>query len=301
VTAADGKMLVCEHCHYEQPIGAGQDAAVPDHDFAATMWTAKGHQRAERTLAFVCGGCGASFLLPPGVQSLTCPFCGSVHVTSEAAPREFITPDAVVPFKATAAGALQALRSSGTTEPVSGPSAVHLPVWMFIFAGEVRWTGWEQEQEGLNSRRVKISGDHTVIEQSALVSASPRLPEALHHMVDGFDLSALVPYDPRQLAGRPVVAYQITLDEASIEARRKAIEALRKEVAEDHDDVFSIEMTFGRVGIDTFKLLLLPFWTAQLGGPPARRTVFINGQTGIVGEDAGPPGLLSRIARLAGF
>jgi hypothetical protein len=265
------------------------------------MWTARGHRRAERTIAFVCGGCGASFLLPPGIQSLTCPFCGSVHVDSESAAREFIAPDGAVPFGPPAADVLATLRSATKSEPLAGPYAVYLPVWMLTFAGEVHWTGYEQEREGLESRMEKVSGERTVIEQPALVCAVSQLPQSLEHVVDEFDLAALVPYDPRQLAGLPLATCQLTLDEASIPARRKAVEALRMVVREELSHVARLEMTFGRLGVDSFKLLLLPFWIAHVGLSETRQLVFVNGQTGAIGENARQPGLLSWIARLAGF
>src|SRR5205085_1021279 len=256
VAGPEGRMLVCEHCHYQEAIprdeGMGVRNAREESDFAATIWTAKGHRTAERTVAFVCGGCGASFLLPPPVQSLSCPFCGSVHVNAEADPREVIPPTAIVPFVRTAAEALDTLHTEMKDEPSASPSAIYLPAWMFTFGGSVRWTGYEQDREGLASHLVRTSGDYAVLDQTALVSASRRLPESLQHLVDDFDLSAVSPYEARRLAGYPVVAYDVTLDEASIVGRRKALEAVRPAVREDLAETLGLEMTFSHVDIETF-------------------------------------------------
>jgi hypothetical protein len=301
VAGADGKTLVCQHCRYEEPIVQRGHDAVHDRDFTATMWTAKGHRTAERTVAFACGGCGASFLLPPGIQSCTCPFCGSVHVNPDAESREFITPAAMLPFGHAAPDVLETLRSEISQEPASGPLPVYIPVWMFTFVGTVRWTGDEHDQERFGSQPEKISGDYAVIDQVALVCGTARLPEPLQHLVDTFDLSALRACDPRQLAGYPVATYQLTLDEASVVGRRKALKALDAAVREELGDIPHLEMTFARVGVDTFMLLLLPFWIAQYGPPDERRLVFVNGQTRTIGQNAQEPGLIARIARWAGL
>ena len=71
------------------------------------------------------------------------------------------------------------------------------------------------------------------------------------------------------------------------------MEALRPEVKEEHSEVSGLKMTSAHLGIDTFKLLLLPFWIAHVGHGDASRLVFVNGQSGSVGQNARPPGLLS--------
>jgi hypothetical protein len=100
----------------------------------------------------------------------------------------------------------------------------------------------------------------------------------------GFDLSAIVPYDSLRVAGHPTVAYGLTLDQASIPARRQAVDALGKQVETDakeaHPGLGEVRVTFGRLGIDSFKLLLLPFWTAEIGAGDRRRLLIVNGQTG---------------------
>jgi ribosomal protein S27AE len=297
--SSDGQKLVCAHCQYEEPIPqtAGSQSSV-EHDFAAAMWTAKGHRSDIATPVLVCDGCGASFLPAPGIHSLSCPFCGSVRVGSKAEPRERIAPDAIVPFGSALADVLHALKSETPGDPTSGPFAVYLPVWVFNFTGSVHWTGYKQEQHGYESRRKPASGDYTVIEQKTLVRATHALPESFGNLVDGFDLAALVPYDPRQLAGYLAATYDISLDEASMSARPRTFDALRQKVKQSLSEVLDLEMSFERMGTDSYQLLLLPFWSAQTGPENARRLLFINGQTGEIAPDNSSHGLLSWISRL---
>jgi ribosomal protein S27AE len=49
VAGPDGLTLVCEHCHYEEPIVRRGDAAADENrDIAATMWTAKADGQTDR-------------------------------------------------------------------------------------------------------------------------------------------------------------------------------------------------------------------------------------------------------------
>ena len=302
VASPNGQTLVCEHCQFTRPI-TPPDGVVDEHDFAATMWTAKGHRREERVLTWSCESCGASFLMPPGIQSLTCPFCASVHVGSAATPRDLILPEAIVPFVASADAAGATLRTALGRTTFSGPMAAYLPAWMFTFAGTASWHGFERERDGYESHRIEVSGDFAVLDQHAIVSATSLVADTAAHAVDGFDLSGMIPYDARQLAGIPAATYSVTLDAASIAARRKAVGALRESIAGDvraDRGVADLQVRFGRLGIDTFKLLLLPFWLAHITHESERRTIFVNGQTGMLGERERESGLMSWLSELFG-
>lgn len=297
--SADGSALVCGHCQFTQPIAAG-DGTVDDHDFAATMWTAKGHRREERVLTWSCNSCGAGFLMTPGLQSFTCPFCASVHLSPATTPHELIPAEAIVPFGASQQTADAALRSALGAARFSNPIAAYLPVWSLTFAGTATWRGYEREDEGFDRHAVEVSGDFTVLDHPAMVAATSLLPDA---PIDNFDLTAMVPYDARQLAGIPAATYDITLDKASVAARRKAIATLRESIAEDVRSsrvVYDLTMQFARLGIDRFKLLLLPFWLSQITHESERRLIFVNGQSGALGEAARTGGLMSWLTGLFG-
>ena len=286
------RRLVCEHCGYEELIPTGaHDESVDGHDVAAAIWTVKGHRAVEQRRSLMCAACRATLLPPPDLEALTCPFCGSVHVTAEPTPPDRIAPEALVPFRVTQQNVIDLIRSS-KEHTSTAASPVYLPIWMFTFAGEVRWSGYEADRDGRQSE-VKVTGAHPLLGESAMARGTPRLPREYEPLVDSFDLTALVPYDPRQLAGHVAAGYQITLDAASLEARKKVVEALRSEVQEEHADLHGLEMSFARVDVDSFKLLLLPFWIVRID----QREVFINGQTGAVADDE-PPGLLSWIRGL---
>jgi hypothetical protein len=95
-----------------------------------------------------------------------------------------------------------------------------------------------------------------------------------------------------------VEVYQVTLEEASLPARRRAIAAIREEAGAELPAIDHLEMNFGRLGVDRFKLLLLPVWIAQIATPGGPRLAIVNGQTGRAAADLPPGGFLSWLKQL---
>jgi hypothetical protein len=305
----DGQALVCDHCQHREPVrrSASQsyDDSVDDHDFATTMWTAKARRAPESTPSFTCGGCGGTFLLAPGVLSWNCPYCRATHVESRPESRDLIPPEAVIVFAVAAHEASDALsrwqRDETPLDGLSEPAGLYLPVWSFSFGGSVRWSGLEQEPFDIESKHpARVSGDLTILERHAFVCATEPLPPALQPLLDDFDRSKLVPYNPRLLSDRPAETYRLTLDEATLHARRLVIAGIKASSSEELPGIRNVEMSFTRLGVDSFKLLLLPFWIARFGPADARRLAMVNGQTGRVAADAESGGFLASLSRLLG-
>jgi hypothetical protein len=289
VFAPDGQSVVCEHCRHEQPIGLHSgDGRVDDHDFVAAMWTGRGRRSPAATRCFTCRGCAATFLLAPAALSITCPFCASVYVIDQVETRNVVLPEALIPFGVTASDALRAVRAwqerLGDASAVMSSSGLYFPAWMLTFAGEVRWSGVERRVLDFgHDRSDPVTGRWPVSGCSVLVAASERLPAARHGAMDAFDLDRLVPYDPRYLADWPAETFRVSLEEAAVAARRKAVSRLHAHVLRSldrHEGL--VDMSFARLAVDSFKLLLLPIWIARLGSPDEVRTAIVDGQTGTV-------------------
>ena len=75
IFAPDGISLHCEHCGYNDSLA--DKGIANESDFFVAMATAKGHRKATNTLIFHCNGCGAEFILAPGVISASCAYCDS--------------------------------------------------------------------------------------------------------------------------------------------------------------------------------------------------------------------------------
>jgi DNA-directed RNA polymerase subunit RPC12/RpoP len=305
----DGRSLQCEYCGHTQTLmdAVTAGAMVQEQDFIVAMATAKGHTRPVGMRPFSCEACGASFLLAPGVLSLTCSYCGSAHVGAVAETRQLIPPEGVIPFAVSQQEASQTFREWLHSKELGGKAQVtpvrglYLPAWTFDLSGEVRWQCYAYRDEGPNvelggiqisvggsgraKRLVREEGSHLVYEDDLLVPASHKLPahlvieEAKHYL-----LTDVVPYEEGYLADWPAEVYAISVSDASLVARREVLEGARSSVKIRVGATLGAvkDLQFNSQGliIESFKLILLPVWVARYRYEDKTYHVLINGQTG---------------------
>jgi DNA-directed RNA polymerase subunit RPC12/RpoP len=292
VFSPQGGTLVCEHCHQTETLESPLQGDVAGGDFVATMWTARAHLAPVATRAFSCRGCGASFVVTQGQLSLTCPYCASVHVTDRLDTRQLIAPNATIPFHLDRDEAQRRLESwaadLGVDVRIRRLLGAFEPIWILTFIGEIRWTGTTGDDTfgpGSDYRAERQSGAHTVIDHIVRVPARRGVPGSLAALINDFDVAALLPYDPQQLAGWPLAAYDVSLEDAAMLGRPMAVKALRAEVLETlGTGIRDVSMSFSGMAVDSFRLALLPVWIAELMCGDSRRQVLISGQTGTIRE-----------------
>ncbi|MCZ7572848.1 MAG: hypothetical protein M5U01_30205 [Ardenticatenaceae bacterium] len=292
VFTPDGKSLVCQHCGQRQSLDRGLNGAttIEEDDFILALATAKGHLPPVATRSFRCQSCGAAFVLAPETISLTCPYCASVYVVELAEIREVIPPEAIIPFAVTQAEAYRALlkwlraRDGDTRVQVASPTGIYVPAWTFDVGGEMIWRGWKTSGDDLYRPVTSVSGRRPVFANDVLVPASRKLPAALVAELNHFALDQLVPYDPRYLAAWPAEIYEISMADASLEARHQTLARMKPLVADSvaaEEQVHDVALS-SRLAIESFKLILVPMWTAHYADREQRFNVVINGQTGRV-------------------
>jgi len=297
--SAGDERLSCGYCGRQiSLLQALDEGELQEREFVVALATAKGHGQPVATRAFACQGCGAAYLLGPEVVSLTCPYCASTHVLEQPETRDLIAPQGIIPMAVTEERARSALtgwlgqkglRREALTGAMGG---VYIPAWTFDVGGELRWRGAVVEQAG--GRRVRLaerSGSVPIFFDDIVVPASHTLAADLMKEANGFDLGALVPYDPGYLAGWPAEAYQVPVSDASLVARRIAWERSRGDVDGQllaEDQISDLSLSSAGMAILSYKLILLPFWLARYRMakqvPPNDEpfSVVINGQTGAV-------------------
>jgi hypothetical protein len=114
------------------------------------------------------------------------------------------------------------------------------------------------------------------------------LPAGLLQKVQPFDLTRLVEYKPEYLAGWPAATYDVSLADASIQARGEMVaDARRKLVAKVLPGrlLKDFEITSSDFTGQTYKLMLLPMWVGAFQYQSRTFRVLINGQTGRVAGD----------------
>ncbi|MBN1876687.1 MAG: hypothetical protein JXA33_20850 [Anaerolineae bacterium] len=295
--AAGGNRLECTYCGNKQTLMKVMQSGgmVQEHDFSVALATAKGHSRPTGVHPFRCQGCQATYLLAPGVLSLTCPYCGSAHAL-ELPAQQLIMPEAVLPFAVDADAARQAYRAwllkkhekdkSIRSTDVHG---VYLPVWTFDIGGDLSWVCTIVVRRNRQTTTYQKTGDYAVDYDDILVPASHTLPVELVKEVDEFDLSALQPYNPGYLADWPSEVYEIAVSDASIAARQQAQKQTERKVyirvdavKGYNESVRDVQINTGNMLVYAYKLILLPFWIAHYRDEETVYHVVINGQTGHV-------------------
>lgn len=303
--------LVCDYCGYESTsfLAPEGDDQVQEHDFLATLPTVRGHAwelPMEHVLA--CQGCGASFVLPPAQSTATCPYCGSAHVSEASSQGRLIAPEAVLPFSLTdVASRQQVQRWLAVQEQapkdlprravVGALRPVYMPFWTFNITGQMVWQGQTEAQLGDPPR--SVSGVQPVLLDNVLVPASHTLPQSLIASFADFDLSGLLPYSPDLLANWPVEIYQIPLADASLVAHQRAFASALAAIRSSLPPGRSLHgLTYDSSGIvvESFKLVLLPIWTARYQYRDKTYQIAVNGQTGSVHGQAPRSGLRGLLA-----
>ena len=311
--AADGRSLVCEHCTRRQSLqpAPGGSEASGDQDFLLAMATARGHGRPLQEQVFVCRGCGVQFFLPPGQLSVTCPYCDSPHVVSFAGSAQLLAPDAIIPHSFEKERAAVMLgRRLGQDRP--GLRGLYVPAWIFDLGGAIDYTGEGVQQERNRAfgpaavERAQVSDRYPAALLSLPIPASRKLSAPFVHLLHTYDLKALQPYDPRYLADWPAELYDISLAEASLDARSQGYARLKEEMAVRLRPLEILSTSSAGLVVDSFRLALLPVWVAEVRQHGEARLALLNGQTGdAYGGDPRPAGpqsgkLLSWLADLLG-
>ena len=278
---AGDNVLRCAYCGYEQH---PRDVALPhqplrERDFTVAMATIEGHVQPVGTQTLACRGCGASFLLPRDVLSLTCSYCGSSHVVELRDTRRLVPPEGVIPFAVPLGVARQAMRTWFRRKKLKGVKmtpirGMYWPAWTFDLGGEIRW--WVS----VEGERKQIA--HQIYEDDILVPASRKLPEdlALGTLLH-YRLSAIVPYDEGYLADWPAEVYEISVSDASLVARRIALNKFRQDMQRHLErmshNVLSLDTS--EMIVESFKLVLLPLWVAHYRYNETDYIIAVNGQT----------------------
>lgn len=283
VFAPDGRSLVCESCSRQHLLSA--DAPANQQDFILAMAGGQGQRTPIAMKTFRCKGCGASFLLPAQVISETCSYCGSVYVL--AGSRELVEPDSIIPLGFDQHEA--ARRLVGWVEKhriipqgkVQAPRGLYLPVWTFDVTGEVPWGG----QVRRNRQEIPVQGVRSTYLSDLVVYGSSKLANLLPHIVKDFSWSGAVAYDPRYLAGWPAEIYETSLAEASLDARKQAVDSVRAMIYSQQMDLHDLHYSTSGLSILSFKLVLVPIWVTEYVQEERTLRVIINGKSGgVYGE-----------------
>jgi hypothetical protein len=287
----DGVSLVCEYCTRRQALGLSRQPA-DEKDFIIAMATARGHGKPLNQQVFHCQGCGSQFLLPPKLISAACVYCDSPHVVNLEKSNDLLAPDGILPHAFDQKRAIQILVDwveNNHIQPekqVELPRGLYLPLWTFDVGGAIDYTGEtivvEEKSFGLRQQPslTRTSDQYPVLVDDLPIPAS-RKPSALFiRLIPTFDLAAVKPYDPRYLADWPAEVYDVSLADASLDARSQAYARYKRDLPSLINTLRIVHTSSANLAVESFKLILLPVWMTEIPFNGRQRLVLINGQTG---------------------
>jgi DNA-directed RNA polymerase subunit RPC12/RpoP len=324
----DRDVLGCAHCGATQAVPRAS-GAVLERPLEEGLAAARGLGLEAR--AVQCGRCGALVQLAGAATAGACVFCGSAQVLAQAAHRQPLRPESIVPLEFGRAKAEQAARRwlkqrwfrPRALEPLASFQArgVYLPYWTFDARVHSDWSAdaghyyyetqlvpvMVQGKLRMQSRQVRkirwvpAWGQRDDVYDDLLVHASKGVAEELVAKLGGFDTKALVPYQPEYLAGWQAEEYQHDLEASWSRGRERIVESQRARCSSDvpGDTQRNLKVD-NRIFDVRWKHVLLPLWclTYRYAGKDWR--VLINGQNAQVKGEAplSVPKLLAFVAVL---
>jgi predicted RNA-binding Zn-ribbon protein involved in translation (DUF1610 family)/predicted heme/steroid binding protein len=248
-----------------------------------------------------CGNCGAEILLAPKALTHTCPFCGSSQVVQTQFKNDKMRPRYLIPFKVEVQQAksiiLEWLDSSWMTPGdlkqragLDELTGIYLPYWSFSATCSADWkaqvghTRYYTDSKGNRRSRTVWKWEsgrvHEPI-QNLLVPGTNKLNVHLLEEITQFNLADLVEYDPAFIAGFNAQTYDVELDSAWGEGRRRMGEmtkrACKKQASTNKIRNFSMNMDFDD---ETWRYVLLPVYLTTYRYEDETFQVKVNGQMG---------------------
>lgn len=290
----DGKVLVCEYCKQTQVLNP-EPSRASQQDFVLAMATWGAHSRPLSEQVLRCQGCGAQYIMPSRELSIVCAYCGSAHVIRIENQRGLLAPDGILPhaFEQQHAADILAgwvetlkIKPERQAEP---PRGLYVPIWSFEVGGQVDYTAQRLRDDGEGHKihlpsAAQVSDHHSILIRVP-VAASRRPSAPLVRLIATFDMRAVQPYDAGYLANWPAELYDVSMADASLEARARAYESVKRELPVRLAPMTVVSTSSARLTIESFQLNLLPVWMTEIRLDGRSHLVLINGEAGAVQTD----------------
>lgn len=301
--------VACEHCGFQtksKAVKVGLGAAVFEFTLESLNQSEKGWgvDRQE----FDCQSCGAVISTEAQAISNTCPFCGSQSVHIHSASGESLRPGYIIPFKIKNDILAQNTRQwlgKGWFHPdqlvrhvgIERFKGIYLPFWTFNTDIRSQWkaeVGYDRQESYYNSSthsnetRTRTdwrweTGQNQISIENLAVPGTARLSRNILDRIQPFNFSELMTYSADFLAGWNALSYDISLqtawEDGKKKMREKAKSACNSQIHGDHTRNFSMNADFSD---ESWRYMLLPVYLATYRYENKVFQVMVNGQTGQV-------------------
>jgi DNA-directed RNA polymerase subunit RPC12/RpoP len=287
--------LRCERCGHVQVVEEVPARAV-EQSLDLTLPTEKGHRWAEAERRLTCQQCGATTIFPVGQTSGDCPFCDSNLLIAAREDASILTPQAVIPMAFQPDEVRNVLRKwlgTGVFAPddlakmarAGALQPAYIPFWLFDVTANCKWHAQVAEGSGRNKRWIQESGEHVFFFNDLLLPGTRLLPPQLLAKAEPFNIEQMVEYKPDYLAGWPAATYDVSLAQASLDARERMVARAKKELwykAAPGREIRDLQVAASDFAGMTYTQVLLPVWMGSYQYRGQRYRLLINGQTGRV-------------------
>lgn len=301
------RKMHCEYCGYESEIiiDNAQNEVV-EIDFESAINRQSCEWGTEKK-SVECKNCGAVSIYDALETAAVCPFCGSTHVMP-AATENTIAPGGVCPFTVTKETAVEnftkwlkkqlfAPRKAKKTASPEAFKGVYLPYWTFDtnttseFTARAGYDSTDRDKDGKTTTTTtwrRVNGEYYEFIDDETVMASKRHGDSGVKKCEPFQLSKVIPYNPKVLAGFVAERYSIGLQEgwdiAREQIHNKLDSSIRNYVKHhwscDRVDRVKFNTDFADI---TYKYILVPVWISSFQYKDKTYQFAVNGQTGKVG------------------
>lgn len=263
----------------------------------------------EEFVTVACPSCGAETNIDTSTIATSCPFCATPLVKEEQHIKKIIKPTAVLPFevnkKACSDFFLKWLNQqwflpNGVKKyaRLNKFEGIYAPFWTFDAQTTTQYRGKrgenyydtetyttsdgrKQTRTVVRTRWYNVSGIVRDLFDDILIVATDKLPKFLIAKLKKWDLSKLVPYDRKVLAGFKALSYTIKITQSFEEAKQhieeQIIYHIRRDIGGDQQIIDWYKINFDWI---TFKHILLPIWISSFVYKNKVYNFVVNGQTG---------------------
>lgn len=306
--------LKCDFCDREETIEASHDD-IEEYDFDKAETDEILNDWGAQTKTVQCDNCGGTTVVPAVQTTVECAFCGSPKVVSiDELPG--IKPESVIPFKIDFKNANErfdkwvrkrkfapsALKKNSRADKMKG---VYIPYWSYdtntwsTYTGQAgdyyyapeTYTTTSNGRTETRTRQVQkirwrfVSGTYDKAFDDIIFNDSRNVDQKIIEQIEPYQLSELLQYNPRFLAGFEAERYKTGLKAVWERAKAYIAKILMTDIKSiikrscDVVGTVNVNSTYKDI---KYKHMLLPIWISSYTFKKKVYNFFVNGQTGEV-------------------
>lgn len=309
--SAEHKKITCDHCGYKEAVDPSNDK-VMEQCLGDALSEATNYVPEEMGRKVIdCQNCGANFMVDAEKIKISCGFCGSIKVNTEAFEHRYIQPQGIIPFyvsRKEAEASFEKWIKQGAFHPsklkrmakMDSLHGIYIPFWTYDAQTESRWSGqagtYVQQQAPRMSRNGRVrsqqpqmqwrsgSGHLSHFFDDIQVVASGGLAQRHMEKILPFKTDEVVNFDPRLMINWEAEVYSVDVEKgyhlAEMIMDAKIRNMCAAQLGGDEQRNLTINSTKANL---TFKHIILPIWIASYEYQNKIYHFTINGQTGKAG------------------